>query len=66
MRWSALDLLAETMTTAWRRAASLPVEPEQARMWMFGITKLVFANADAADADECDSPASYETSAAAR
>lgn len=54
------------MTTAWRRAASLPVEPEQARMWMFGITKLVLANADAADADECDSPASYETSAAAR
>jgi len=45
-RNDAPDLLAETMTTAWRRAASLPVEPEQARMWMFGIAKLVLADAE--------------------
>lgn len=45
-RDDAPDLLAETMTTAWRRAGSLPTDPEQARMWLFGIAKLVLANAE--------------------
>ena len=45
-RDDAPDLLAETMTTAWRRAADLPADGEQARMWLFGIAKLVLANSE--------------------
>lgn len=45
-RDDAPDLLAETMTAAWRRADSTPTDPEQARMWMFGIAKLTLANAE--------------------
>lgn len=41
----ASDLVAETMMAAWRRAASLPPEHEQARMWLFGIARNVLANA---------------------
>ena len=41
----AADLLAETMVTAWRRNADLPVDPEQARMWLFGIARNVLLNA---------------------
>lgn len=40
----AADLLAETMTTAWRRVEDLPHEPVQARMWLFGIARNVLAN----------------------
>ncbi|WP_229384649.1 RNA polymerase sigma factor [Microbacterium allomyrinae] len=45
-RDDAPDLLAETMTTAWRRASALPAEPVQARMWLFGIAKFVLANSE--------------------
>lgn len=35
----APDLLGETMVVAWRRVADLPVDPERARMWLFGIAR---------------------------
>ncbi len=35
----APDLLGETMVVAWRRVRELPVEPERARMWLFGIAR---------------------------
>jgi len=41
----AADLLAETMITAWRRVDALPVDDEQARMWLFGIARNVLLNA---------------------
>lgn len=40
----AADLVAETMLTAWRRRSDLPVNPENARMWMFGIARNVLLN----------------------
>ncbi|WP_167047537.1 RNA polymerase sigma factor [Salinibacterium sp. ZJ454] len=42
----AADLLAETMTTAWRREHLLPGEPEQARMWLYGIARNTLLNAE--------------------
>lgn len=42
---AAADLLAETMVTAWRRNSDLPSDPEQARMWLFGIARNVLLNA---------------------
>ena len=45
----APDLVSEVMVTAWRRAGVLPAEPEQARMWLFGIARNVLANAARAD-----------------
>jgi len=41
----APDALAEVMTVVWRRAADLPADATEARMWMFGIAKGVVANA---------------------
>lgn len=41
---SASDLLAETLTTAWRRIRLLPGEPEGARAWLFGIAHNVLLN----------------------
>ncbi|GAA5198945.1 RNA polymerase sigma factor [Microbacterium jejuense] len=35
----APDLLGETMVVAWRRVRELPIEPERARMWLFGIAR---------------------------
>jgi RNA polymerase sigma-70 factor, ECF subfamily len=40
----APDLLTETLTTAWRRARSLPEEPENARAWLFGIARNTLLN----------------------
>lgn len=40
----APDLLGETMVVAWRRVSDLPVEPEQARMWLFGIARGTLLN----------------------
>lgn len=37
----AADLLAETLLTVWRRAASLPREDDEIRPWMFGIARRV-------------------------
>lgn len=39
------DLLAETMTTAWKRRRSLPAEAEPARMWLFGVARNLLRNA---------------------
>ncbi|MCD2440655.1 sigma-70 family RNA polymerase sigma factor [Agromyces sp. SYSU K20354] len=41
----AADLLSETFIVAWRRGDRMPVEPEQARMWLFGVARRVLANA---------------------
>lgn len=40
----ALDLLGETMVVAWRRIDYLPEDPEQARMWLFGIARTTLLN----------------------
>ncbi len=40
----AADLLAETMTTAWRRVSALPADAEQSRMWLFGVARNVLLN----------------------
>ncbi|MFB9643879.1 RNA polymerase sigma factor [Agromyces lapidis] len=41
----AADLLSETFIVAWRRGDRMPVEPQQARMWLFGVARRVLANA---------------------
>ncbi|WP_022886667.1 RNA polymerase sigma factor [Glaciibacter superstes] len=41
----AADLLSETFVVAWRRGDRMPLEPEQARMWLFGVARRVLANA---------------------
>ncbi|CAN5135031.1 RNA polymerase sigma factor [soil metagenome] len=43
-REDAADALAEVMVAAWRRSDSMPADPEQSRMWMFGIARNVLAN----------------------
>ena len=35
----APDLLGETLAIAWRRVSDAPSEPEQARMWLFGVAR---------------------------
>lgn len=40
----APDLLGETMVVAWRRVDELPGDPEQARMWLFGIARNTLLN----------------------
>lgn len=40
----AADLLAGTLTTAWRRVALLPADHESARRWLFGIAHNVLLN----------------------
>lgn len=42
----APDLLTEALAIAWRREKDLSTDPEQARMWLFGIAKGVLANAE--------------------
>jgi RNA polymerase sigma factor (sigma-70 family) len=41
----AADALAEVMVVAWRRGRSMPADPLEARLWLFGIARLVLANA---------------------
>ncbi|AYF98405.1 RNA polymerase sigma factor [Protaetiibacter intestinalis] len=43
-REDAADLLGETLLTAWRRRRDLPDEPENARMWLYGVARRVLAN----------------------
>lgn len=45
VRAEGADLLAETMTVAWKRRADLPAEAEAARMWLFGVARNVLRNA---------------------
>ena len=40
----AADALAEVMVTAWRRADVLPVDDEEARMWLFVVARNVLSN----------------------
>lgn len=35
----AADLLGEALLVIWRRAASIPSDDQEARMWMFGIAR---------------------------
>lgn len=39
----AADLLGDVLVVVWRRIDSMPFEPEQARMWMFGIARKTLA-----------------------
>ncbi len=41
----AADALADLMVTAWRREKSMPADPLEARLWLFGIARNVLANA---------------------
>jgi|GEM_PF-2352954 len=40
----AEDVVAEAMTAAWRRADELPVDPGDARAWLFGIARNCLLN----------------------
>ena len=44
-REDALDAVAETFATAWRRRADMPAEPPEIRPWLFGIARRCLANA---------------------
>lgn len=44
-REDALDVVAETFATAWRRRSDMPAEPDEARPWLFGIARRCLANA---------------------
>ncbi len=44
-REDALDVVAETFATAWRRRADMPTVPEEIRPWLFGIARRCLANA---------------------
>ncbi len=37
----AADLVSETMIAAWKASRRLPKDPEQARMWLFGVARNV-------------------------
>lgn len=41
----AADVLSDTFVVAWRRIDRLPVDPEEARMWLFGVARRAIANA---------------------
>jgi RNA polymerase sigma factor (sigma-70 family) len=43
-REDAADVVAETFAVAWRRRAEMPVDPDDARPWLFGIARLCLAN----------------------
>jgi len=43
-REDALDVVAETFTTAWRRRADMPTDPAEMRPWLFGIARWCSAN----------------------
>lgn len=42
-RDDAADLVGETAATLWRRCDSVPNDPEQARMWMYGVARRTLA-----------------------
>jgi RNA polymerase sigma factor (sigma-70 family) len=44
-REDALDVVAETFATAWRRRTDMPADPEEVRPWLFGIARRCLANA---------------------
>lgn len=42
-REDAADLVGETAMIVWRRADDLPHQPDEARMWMYGVARRVLA-----------------------
>jgi RNA polymerase sigma factor (sigma-70 family) len=44
-REDALDVVAETFATAWRRRTDMPEDAEEVRPWLFGIARRCLANA---------------------
>jgi RNA polymerase sigma-70 factor (ECF subfamily) len=44
-REDALDVVAETFATAWRRRTDMPADPQEVRPWLFGIARRCLANA---------------------
>ncbi|WP_433675328.1 RNA polymerase sigma factor [Microbacterium gorillae] len=40
----APDLLGETLLIAWRRVDDVPADPQQARMWLFGLARGTLLN----------------------
>ena len=44
-REDALDVVAETFATAWRRRTDMPADPQEVRPWLFGIARWCLANA---------------------
>ncbi|WP_028051156.1 RNA polymerase sigma factor [Cellulomonas sp. URHD0024] len=47
--WTAQDVAADAFLVAWRRLADLPPDPDDARAWLFGITRNVILNHDRGD-----------------
>lgn len=43
-REDALDAVAETFATAWRRRADMPAGPDEVRPWLFGVARRCLAN----------------------
>ncbi|MDT0276130.1 RNA polymerase sigma factor [Blastococcus goldschmidtiae] len=43
-REDALDVVAETFATAWRRRDDVPVDADEIRPWLFGIARRCLAN----------------------
>ena len=41
VREDAADLLADTLLVAWRRYGSVPADPHEARLWLFGVARRV-------------------------
>jgi RNA polymerase sigma-70 factor (ECF subfamily) len=39
----AADLVGETLVVLWRRERSVPTDPTEARMWMFGVAQRVLS-----------------------
>ena len=42
----AEDVVSEVYAVAWRRRAIIPDEPEQQRMWLYGVARRALANVD--------------------
>jgi RNA polymerase sigma-70 factor (ECF subfamily) len=40
----AADLVGDVFLVAWRRVRQVPVDPDEARMWLFGVARKVLAN----------------------
>lgn len=58
----AADLLSETFVVAWRRGDRMPADPEQARMWLFGVARRVLANAARGSAESTSRSSCADTS----
>jgi RNA polymerase sigma-70 factor (ECF subfamily) len=43
---TARDVVADTFLVAWRRMGKVPADPSHAGPWLFGVARLVLANAE--------------------